>query len=390
MNIDANDFLPQLTCNKNYIKKKKYLKRKRKAELEREQKINKLSSGERKKKKARKDSPDINKKKVKVRKPKTVVSGVKTGKETLLKKKAKALVQETKAKKKLKKVSSIKAKSVKSASEKPSSKKLNTKQTGARKANDTPRDPKTRASHTTPSSIRRKKAKPLSLSPDVQTLNSSLTIDELDHVLIEQTIRGQDYAIGEEPFAQARNFVREDPTLYPPEIAFCEDLAEEKEGEDLTEDALLDNAHRYFKELNAKEQQINQSAAAYLKKMRAINHRGGDKDGFRYVLPSSVKQVARQMMLASSAAATNENKKVSSLAMVDTTPLDSTFNGDGERLTEKKPVRSRRRRPSTFSDFYKFQVSKRWTQNAESFLNRGRVNKTLFEAKKHQRNIWKL
>ncbi|CCW62092.1 unnamed protein product [Phytomonas sp. EM1] len=393
MNVDASHFLASLTCNKSYIKKKKYLKRKRKTVLEREQRINnRPHDGKKKSKKARKDASDVKKK---VRKPKTTVSGMKTGKETLLKDKARALVKMAKSKKE-KVAPSIQEMALKHASEKPSS-------TDAKKRAKVkkPEPPSIAANNDLTHDIRTKSTFPTlsssihsegfdSALQDVRAFNISLYNDELDRVLIEQMIRGKDYITGDESIAETRNFVREDPALYPPEVAFYEDLAEEKEGEDITENSLLDNAHRYFKELNAKEHHIKQSAAAYLKRMRKINRRGGDKDGFRYVLPSSVKQVARQMMLTNSVAASGGKNSAIPLAMVGTTALNSTFDGDGVRAAEAKPMRSRRLRMSTFSDFYKFQVSKRWTQNAESFLNRGRAHKALFNAKKRQRSIRKL
>ncbi|EPY25155.1 hypothetical protein STCU_06815 [Strigomonas culicis] len=174
--------------------------------------------------------------------------------------------------------------------------------------------------------------------------------------------------------------LRQDLSLYPADMSFLDTYAEKQSAQVLSEDAMLQQANQYFKEVNKREREMNHAAVEYIKKLKAINRRGGDKDGFRYVLPTSVKQVVRDMMAKQG----NHNE------YVDPEMLISNFGGDDVKDGSDRPIRKKRRGPRRHNDFYQFQVSKQWTKNAENFLRKGRANKSMFEAKKRQRSIKKL
>lgn len=164
-------------------------------------------------------------------------------------------------------------------------------------------------------------------------------------------------------------------------IDFMKSYTEERGDEVRTEEALLQQAHQYFSQLNRDEQRRNKAAMKRLKEMKSVNRAGGDKDGFRYVVPKSVSTVVRQLMVADGVEG----------AQVDPETLGHHFGGDGVKETEAKPMRSKKARNQSFDDFYQFQVAKKWARNAESFLARGRANKNMFAAKqKQQRSIKKM
>ncbi|CUI15149.1 Hypothetical protein, putative [Bodo saltans] len=164
-------------------------------------------------------------------------------------------------------------------------------------------------------------------------------------------------------------------------IDFMKSYTEERGDEVKTEEALLEQAHQYFSQLNRDEQRRNNAAMKRLKEMKKINRAGGDKDGFRYVVPKNVSTIVRQLMVSDGVEG----------AQVDPETLGSTFGGDGVKETEAKPMRSKKARNQSFDDFYQFQVAKKWARNAESFLARGRANKNMFAAKqKQQRSIKKM
>lgn len=352
---DLKSLLPSLTRNKNYVKRLKYKEKKREIEESREwsgkRKLLKAKKAVAKsvandgkatpKKSSKKENAEPAKKKLaaKSTKPVTVVANAPTGRETLVKKRARELVQKKNQEKR-------------ATAKKTAQKQKMKKSLAVAAAKDIATDERDKV-----------EGVPMPTPP----------AEELERLLIERTIRG---GVGAEPVS----VVREDQTLYPDDVAFFDDYAEQKRTEAISEDQLLANAHQYFQELGRKERRINQIAARHLKEMREVNRRGGDKDGFRYVLPKNVKEVVHQMM-------SNSNNNATSF---DPDMLVSTFGGDPVQETSDKPMRRRRNRTSTYSDFYQFQVSKRWTRNAESFLNRGRAIKSLFEAKKRQRSIRKL
>ncbi|RNF03690.1 hypothetical protein TraAM80_05789 [Trypanosoma rangeli] len=213
-----------------------------------------------------------------------------------------------------------------------------------------------------------------------QPKQKQLSPEEVDQQMIAQAIRGDEgthntsLAAGAAAEAGVEDFVQ-----YPC-LPFLEDYAEQKRSEIVSADTLLSNAHAYFKDLGKRESAMRRAAAKRLKELKAINRRGGDRDGFRYVVPRNVKEVVRQM---------TQNAEGPDEAAVDTTHLTSTFGGDEAQDTSEPPMHRKRRRKSCFSDFYQFQVSKRWTRNAESFLNRGRAHKSMFEASRPQRSIKK-
>ncbi|KAH8613629.1 putative Ribosomal RNA processing protein 7 (RRP7) [Trypanosoma vivax] len=195
-----------------------------------------------------------------------------------------------------------------------------------------------------------------------------------DKQLIERIICGED---GKRDIAASSTAV--DNLLQYPYLPFLEDYAQHKRSEVVDPDALLEKAHTYFMEYGKRESTLHRAAAKRLKELKEINRRGGDKDGFRYVLPRNVKEAAKLMVEGSDALCSQ---------------LASTFGG-GEQNdqppheTSDRPTRRHRRKSRCFSDFYQFQVSKRWTRNAEKFLEKGRAQKSLFVPSRQQRSIRK-
>ncbi|EAN77231.1 uncharacterized protein TEOVI_000340100 [Trypanosoma equiperdum] len=168
-----------------------------------------------------------------------------------------------------------------------------------------------------------------------------------------------------------------------PHLPFLDDYAQQKRSEIVEADGLLQKAHSYFKDLSKRECQLRRAAAKRLRELKEINKRGGDKDGFRYVVPRNVSEVVRQMTQG---------------ADVDPTQLVSTFGAEDDKLRSQeehlheasdRPMHRRKRKNPCYSDFYQFQVSKRWTRNAERFLEKGRAHKSMFEASKQRRSLKK-
>ncbi|EKF31639.1 hypothetical protein MOQ_004522 [Trypanosoma cruzi marinkellei] len=207
-----------------------------------------------------------------------------------------------------------------------------------------------------------------------------LSREEIDQQMIARAIRGDEGTRNASLSAGASSGGDVDDLVQYPYLPFLEDYAEQKRSEVVSADTLLSNAHAYFKDLGRKESAMRRAAARRLKELKNINRRGGDKDGFRYVVPRNVKEVVRQMM---------QNAEGADASGVDKTQLTSTFGGDEAQDTFERPMHRKRRKNSCYSDFYQFQVSKRWTRNAETFLNRGRAYKSMVEASRPQRSIKK-
>ncbi|KEG10707.1 hypothetical protein DQ04_03391050 [Trypanosoma grayi] len=315
--------LPPLTANKNYIKKIKFIAKKKEAAAAAERGFNSSSSVGKKKKK-------------------NVAKKEKKGKSVTATTKKKG---EKKVNASAKKASTVSVKGGKKA--KKSRVVLGT----------------TTVSDSAPQ--------------EQQQQQQELSPKELDRLLIERAIRGEEGA--HDPLAPSAAAAAAgagvDELLQYPCLPFLEDYAEQKRSEVVSADTLLHNAHSYFKDLGKRESAMRRAAAKRLRELKEINRRGGDKDGFRYVVPRNVKEVVRQMA---------QNADV---ADVDTTQLASTFGGDDDvEDTSERPMHRRKRQKSCFSDFYQFQVSRRWTRNAENFLNKGRAHKSMFEAARQQRS----
>jgi hypothetical protein len=307
----------------------------------------------------------------KTRAPKLKVANAETGKETLKKKKARELVAANNKKTKTK-VKKTAAKCV-DKQKKSATEVLRASASGSVGLSSSSSEAPQRKSKITV------EATPATPPP------LPLTPAERDRALLAKAIRGDDLLGGDGAGAagDAATLIRHDPSLYP-NIDFLDEYAETKHAEVVSADQLLQNAHHFFKDLGKREQALNRVAKEHINHLRAVNRRGGDKDGFRYVVPKNVKHVVRELLLAQKAREGVEDPE----ALIDPQSLVSTFGGDGVAETSDRPVRrSRRKRNRTYSDFYQFQVSKKWTRNAENFLKRSRPNKMLFEAKKHQRSI---
>jgi hypothetical protein len=170
-----------------------------------------------------------------------------------------------------------------------------------------------------------------------------------------------------------------------PSTEFMED--EPAEGQYVEPSELLQDANDFFAERRAAERKRFRDAHKKLKEMKAVNARGGDSQGFRYVVPKNVKTLAEQM---------------------DTDAVDSSVelkNGFAEDEVAEiaadshadKPTKRKKRKGHFHDNFYEVQVWKKWTNNAEKFLSRGRASGKLFEAqgktpvrKVQQRSIKKL
>lgn len=316
--------LPAIRVNKKVLKRKE--KRAKKHSEEEEKEFVRIH-GRKSLQHAKKDhkKTHLAGDKVKERRPKTIIANAETGKETFLKHKAKQLLKEKKAKERKLKKKEARKDASKASTKVKQSQKLNRSST-------------------------------LSLS-------SSIPVED-DKDLLLRTIRGD---------TTCDNNLFSSESIYP-------DFGDgnTKSSNLVSEDEVLEKANEYFKNLRKKEREINRAASLHLKKMKEVNRQGGDKDGFRYVIPKNTKDLVRQMM---------EKEGIRSVSLVDSSPLSLFSSMNNIPDEDDKPQRKTRRRGGTYSDFYQFQVSKKWTQNAERFLFRDRVDKSLFESKKHQRSI---
>ena len=129
---------------------------------------------------------------------------------------------------------------------------------------------------------------------------------------------------------------------------------------------LLNAAHDYFKTFNRDERLRLQEANRRLHEMKRINRKGGDKDGFKFVVPKSAKQLADQM----------------AQGIIHGKTLESSFGGDGLSDSIAPPVRKQGKRKFAKDDFYQFQVFKKWTRNAEQFLQRGHMSRSVLQVNK--------
>jgi hypothetical protein len=134
--------------------------------------------------------------------------------------------------------------------------------------------------------------------------------------------------------------------------------------------ALLREANVFFNEMGKAEKRRFREAHAKIKEMKAVNAKGGDKDGFKFVIPKSVKSMARQLDPNSGDGLPELRSTFVEEAAVEVPPESHT----------DKPMKRKKRAGHVSKDFYQVQVWKRWTQNAEKFLSRGRASSKLFEA----------
>lgn len=398
---DLKDLLPKLSYNKEFQRRKKLKQKKRAAALEDELRMihgNKASIGKQKKKEAKREGPKgSNEKKEKtvkktapaVRKSKLVIGGAETGKKTLAKKKAGELVEEHRLKKKS---SAANAKKLMKESARATARSAKESATVVSSSSATaPKPGHVGGAKKTKSGDAAVAAAAVPPPPQLTTAAPHddpplplASAEEAERALIARAIMGSSGSASVAGADSDMQLIREDPLLHS-DLAFVEDYTSKKQADVVSADQLLHTAHVYFKELGKREQSLNKVAREHMRRMREVNRRGGDKDGFRYVLPKNVKVMVRQLL-----AEQKSREGVSDgEAFVDPDELVSTFGGDGLKETSDIPVRRRRRQNRTSSDFYQFQVSKRWTRNAENFLRRSRPTKALFEAKKHQRSIKK-
>ena len=131
---------------------------------------------------------------------------------------------------------------------------------------------------------------------------------------------------------------------------------------------LLEEANAYFAKHNADERARNLAAMRKLKEMKKVNRAGGDKDGFKFVVPKNHKQLMKldaQRARAQGTAVSLEDDLLDK-------ELPSTFGGDGVAETATKPMRKNKRKQIYKDDFYQIQTLKKWTKNAERFLGRSR------------------
>jgi hypothetical protein len=146
-------------------------------------------------------------------------------------------------------------------------------------------------------------------------------------------------------------------------------------GEEATPEALLKQAHHYFTEANKQEQQLVRKAKAKISEMKRINRQGGDKDGFKYVVPRSVKRMVSVMQGITPGGAPLQNSFNANAA----TAAATGEGGDEDEELGRRLTGRRKAKPSPFKkDFYAVQVWKQWTKNAENFLQKGAMGKKIF------------
>ncbi|KAK7195726.1 hypothetical protein NESM_000502900 [Novymonas esmeraldas] len=392
---ELRELLPKMRFNKEFKKKKRYEFKKRVEAREKEREIvTGKKRSDRKQKDGGKDgaeAPTVKPGKVaapqkgaaakaaakggaKTRVPKLKVADAETGKETLKKKKARELV----AAKKKEKRKAASAKKAPAAAAKSAARRGTAAVAGTPTAVVAPAPA---------AKVREEKVvRTTGPSAPVVVARPPLSQAEEDRELLARAIRGDALLAGDATGdAPSTAFIHRDPSLYP-NHAFLDEYAEKKRADAVSADELLQNAHHFFKDLRQREQALTKVAKEHIKRLRAVNRRGGDEEGFRYVVPKNVKRVVRDLLSAQKA----RNGEDDPDALIDPDTLVSTFGGDGVAETSDKPMRRKRRqRSNAYKDFYQFQVSQRWTRNAENFLKRSRSHKMLFEAKKHQRSIKK-
>ena len=165
---------------------------------------------------------------------------------------------------------------------------------------------------------------------------------------------------------------------------FVASIARQKgDSEYVAQDALLNSAHAYFTEINKDEKKRNRMAMARIQEMKRINESGGDKDGFKFVLPKSVKTFARTMNVKGS----KPRESAVDYSNVDPDDLQSQFltkadpgtsvgaDADRELLQNARKIK---KKEVMLDDFYQHQKAKKWAKNAENFLLKGRANKNMF------------
>lgn len=120
--------------------------------------------------------------------------------------------------------------------------------------------------------------------------------------------------------------------------------------------------------------------------MKRVNAQGGDKDGFRFVIPKTHRRLMELEEANSDSAGVGGACRGRGATNA---PLRSTFLGDAvEEGTDTKPMRRNKRNVKRRDDFYQFQVRQKWTQNAESFLARGKAGKKFFTQRRQNQSRW--
>lgn len=212
------------------------------------------------------------------------------------------------------------------------------------------------------------------------------TLQQQDASFVDKVVRGGDDASGGaiDVFAGS-DFVSSDN----PFLAQYAQSKKDQVASAATEEELLAEAHRYFATFNAKEKRIHKIAKEKMAQMKRINKKGGDKDGFKMVVPKSLKQMVRlQKRLEEKNFGDGDDGEQADDSAFDN--LQHAFQGDGIQESEALPMRRKKVRTHTYDDFYQFQVHKKWTKNAETFLSRGKMSKNYFQEKQKQRSVKKL
>lgn len=135
---------------------------------------------------------------------------------------------------------------------------------------------------------------------------------------------------------------------------------------------LLKKADEFFTERGQAEKALHDEAMRRLKHMKQVNKKGGDKEGFRFVVPKNVKSMVQHMQGNVAARRT-------------AIEAENEFGGDGMDETMSKPMRKKKRKKHTVDDFYQFQTVQKWTRNAERFLARGKAGKKIFANRSSKR-----
>lgn len=159
-------------------------------------------------------------------------------------------------------------------------------------------------------------------------------------------------------------------------------------------DDLLNEGNQFFIKRNKEERALTKAALKRIEEMKKINEKGGDGNGFKYIIPRSAKKLASRM--AGDVEITLEDRKAAAGRLLPTTLSTATTNGDGadaEDITgglndDDRPMRKKKPRAAKeLKDFYTWQKWKNWTRNAENFLSRGKLSRKVFDSKRKFKSV---
>lgn len=159
-------------------------------------------------------------------------------------------------------------------------------------------------------------------------------------------------------------------------------------------DDLLSEGNQFFVKRNKEERELTKAALKRIEEMKRINDKGGDGNGFKFIIPRSAKKLASRM--AGDVEITLDDRKAVAGRLLPSTLSSATTNGDGadaEDITgglndDDRPMRKKKPRAAKeLKDFYTWQKWKNWTRNAEDFLSRGKLSRKVFDTKRKFKSV---